>query len=244
MGVAITLTRACEMLVVSPSWVPELNTQAEDRIHRIGQHRPVRVRYLRADHPLDWRIFQVIQAKRALVAASVGASAVAQGALGSVAAPDLSGLDAPAADPVAHAAVGVDDLLVDLLRELADAQTRGDTAKIRRASLDRATRAIASRGLPIATDDAGEARAACGVTETWAESSVIQLAGDDPDRAAEENGVGFSKADVFLGHALAASLRAGLGLTELEWGVTIAICRRYPRQVGRPVDAAARPDGE
>lgn len=242
MGVAVTLTRACEMLVVSPSWVPELNAQAEDRIHRIGQERPARVRYLRADHPLDWRIFEVIRVKRALVAASVGASAVSEGGVGPAASADLSGLDARPSVDAAAATTDRDAALDDLLRELADARARGDVAKIRRASLDRATRAVASRGLAIRVEDAGDARDPVGPTEIWAAIAIAQLAGCDPDRASEANGVGFNKADGALGHALAASLRVGLGLTELEWGVAIAICRRYPRQVGRPADPGSAPE--
>jgi SWI/SNF-related matrix-associated actin-dependent regulator 1 of chromatin subfamily A len=46
MGVGFTLTRARQGLTVEPSWVPGINEQMEDRIHRITQTDKVFWRYL------------------------------------------------------------------------------------------------------------------------------------------------------------------------------------------------------
>ncbi|NIT75627.1 MAG: SWF/SNF helicase family protein, partial [Thermoplasmata archaeon] len=41
-GVAITLTRANQVVMLEPDWSPEVNVQAIKRVHRISQERPVR----------------------------------------------------------------------------------------------------------------------------------------------------------------------------------------------------------
>ena len=66
--------------------------------------------------------------------------------------------------------------------------------------------------------------------EEWAAEGLITLAGLDPDRAAEENGMGFSKTDGEFGHSLAQQL--GRGLTEAQWAVAIRMLKRYHRQIG------------
>ncbi len=78
-GVAITLTRASNEIFVDREPVPALNEQAEDRCFRMGQKRAVLVRILVARHPLDERIMEIIEGKRALVAATVEAARVLPG---------------------------------------------------------------------------------------------------------------------------------------------------------------------
>lgn len=73
-GVAITLTRACHALFVDLEWSPALNSQAEDRICRIGQTRPCVITVLVADHPLDARVNELLLGKRELIDASVDAA--------------------------------------------------------------------------------------------------------------------------------------------------------------------------
>jgi SNF2 family DNA or RNA helicase len=70
-GVAVTLTRSCNMVFVDREWTPALNVQAEDRISRIGQDRPVLITILVADHPLDERVTELTTAKQMLINASV-----------------------------------------------------------------------------------------------------------------------------------------------------------------------------
>lgn len=73
-GVAITLTRAHQVIFVDREFTPALNAQAEDRVCRIGQSRGVIVTTLVADHQLDKRLNDIVQAKTALIAASVDAA--------------------------------------------------------------------------------------------------------------------------------------------------------------------------
>ncbi|XP_075084234.1 ATP-dependent helicase rhp16-like [Nicotiana tabacum] len=42
-GVAINLTVASHVFLMDPWWNPAVERQAQDRIHRIGQHKPVRI---------------------------------------------------------------------------------------------------------------------------------------------------------------------------------------------------------
>ena len=70
-GTALTLTKATVALFVDQAWTPAANMQAEDRIYRVGQTRPVRIIVLSTTHPLDRRVNQLLVAKRALIAASI-----------------------------------------------------------------------------------------------------------------------------------------------------------------------------
>ena len=71
-GVGITLTQAADVVFVDRAYTPALNLQAEDRVSRIGQTKPVLVRDLVADHPLDELVDNLLRRKQALVDASVG----------------------------------------------------------------------------------------------------------------------------------------------------------------------------
>ncbi len=73
-GVAITLTRACNSLFVDREWTPAINSQAEDRVYRIGQDRPVMITTLVANHPLDERVTELTMEKQDLIDASVDAA--------------------------------------------------------------------------------------------------------------------------------------------------------------------------
>lgn len=55
-GVGLTLTRSDTALFAETDWTPANVVQAEDRIHRIGQHRPVTCTTVIAENTLDARI--------------------------------------------------------------------------------------------------------------------------------------------------------------------------------------------
>lgn len=74
-GVAITLTRASRMILVDLEWTPGINSQAEDRIHRIGQGRSCLYQHLVLTHPLEARIWDLLREKRDMVAHTVEAAA-------------------------------------------------------------------------------------------------------------------------------------------------------------------------
>jgi hypothetical protein len=73
-GVAITLTKACNVLFIDLKPTPGLNAQAEDRVCRIGQTRPVTITILVANHMLDDRISRIINKKQRLIDATVEAA--------------------------------------------------------------------------------------------------------------------------------------------------------------------------
>lgn len=55
-GIAITLTAADQVGIVEEDWVPANNAQAIMRVHRIGQTRPVNVRFFRMKNSIDQKI--------------------------------------------------------------------------------------------------------------------------------------------------------------------------------------------
>lgn len=75
-GVAITLVRSHQALMVDMNWVPDLNRQAEDRICRIGQDRGVIITRLVASHVVDQKLTERLHQKQMLIDATVNASAV------------------------------------------------------------------------------------------------------------------------------------------------------------------------
>lgn len=70
-GVAITLTRASNVLFCDRAWTPALNEQAEDRCNRIGQTRGVLVEVLVAAKTIDERVEEIIEEKCAIIRESV-----------------------------------------------------------------------------------------------------------------------------------------------------------------------------
>ncbi len=62
-GTAITLTSAHNVVFVEQDWVPGNNAQAAMRCHRIGQTKPVFVRFLGLANSIDEKIAQVLKKK-------------------------------------------------------------------------------------------------------------------------------------------------------------------------------------
>ena len=63
-GVGVTLTAACDVIMVEASWVPSENEQCIDRLHRIGQSRGVVVHYLIVKDSIDATVLRVAARKR------------------------------------------------------------------------------------------------------------------------------------------------------------------------------------
>jgi SWI/SNF-related matrix-associated actin-dependent regulator 1 of chromatin subfamily A len=65
----ITLTRASNVAFLELEWTPALHDQAEDRVHRIGQHDSVTAWYLLAADTIDETMATLIERKRGIIAA-------------------------------------------------------------------------------------------------------------------------------------------------------------------------------
>lgn len=70
-GVGLNLQRACHALFVERIWTPSGMVQAEDRIHRLGQTRPVTITYIDAADTVDEDIAHVLSQKQRLIDAVV-----------------------------------------------------------------------------------------------------------------------------------------------------------------------------
>lgn len=66
-GVGITLHRASDSLILERDWSPARMLQVEDRLHRIGQSKPVVITYLDAADTVDEHIGEVLAAKQLLI---------------------------------------------------------------------------------------------------------------------------------------------------------------------------------
>lgn len=66
-GTGITLTASDDIVFVEASFVPGENAQARDRIYRIGQERPCRVRFVALDGTVDKIIMRVLRRKTAAI---------------------------------------------------------------------------------------------------------------------------------------------------------------------------------
>ena len=62
-GVGITLTASQNMIVNDYDWVPANHSQAEDRIHRIGQQKKVNINYVYANSTFDENITNLLEQK-------------------------------------------------------------------------------------------------------------------------------------------------------------------------------------
>jgi len=78
-GTGLTLTAADHVFLVDPWWNPQVEAQAADRAHRIGQDKPVFIYRLVAQGTVEERILALQEKKRALFEAALegGAGAAA-----------------------------------------------------------------------------------------------------------------------------------------------------------------------
>jgi hypothetical protein len=68
-GQGITLTRASNVAFLDLEWTPAMHDQAEDRVHRIGQHDAVTAWYLLAADTIDETMVDLMARKRGIVGA-------------------------------------------------------------------------------------------------------------------------------------------------------------------------------
>jgi SNF2 family DNA or RNA helicase len=65
-GVGINLTRATHCIIADPSWNPGVEEQAMNRIHRIGQSRPVTITRLLCPGTVDEEVDKLAEFKKGL----------------------------------------------------------------------------------------------------------------------------------------------------------------------------------
>jgi SWI/SNF-related matrix-associated actin-dependent regulator 1 of chromatin subfamily A len=235
-GVAITLTRASQMIFVSKEFTPALNEQAEDRIVRIGQTRGCVITSLYSDHPIDARLDELLAVKRKIIDASVNASGVGD---------DVEPYQIPDIDFDNLAAEAAEEARkADEARALAGERVKlieGEKAKAaeeqerqRREALELIRKGTIHKlpeGWNLTENPAR--RLACNAREAWAAGALVTLTDLDPDRARARNDVGFNASDGGMGHRMTFEVLVE-GLTDKQWLLAIALCTKYWRQVGRP----------
>ncbi|KAJ7896017.1 DNA repair protein rad16 [Mycena olivaceomarginata] len=80
-GVALNLTEASRVYLMDSWWNPAVEYQAMDRIHRLGQRRPVKAVKLVVEDSIESRIVQLQEKKSAMVDATLSADDSAMGRL-------------------------------------------------------------------------------------------------------------------------------------------------------------------
>ncbi|KAK0548686.1 DNA repair protein rad16 [Tilletia horrida] len=80
-GVALNLTEASRVYLMDPWWNPSVEMQAADRIHRIGQHRPIIVKRMIIENSIEARIVELQNKKSAMIEAAIGKDDSAMGRL-------------------------------------------------------------------------------------------------------------------------------------------------------------------
>lgn len=80
-GVALNLTEASRVYLMDSWWNPAVEYQAMDRIHRLGQRRPVQAIKLVVEDSIESRIVQLQEKKSAMVDATLSTDESAMGRL-------------------------------------------------------------------------------------------------------------------------------------------------------------------
>lgn len=80
-GVALNLTVASHVFLMDPWWNPAVEQQAQDRIHRLGQYKPIRVVRFVIENTIEERILRLQEKKHLVFEGTVGGSSEALGRL-------------------------------------------------------------------------------------------------------------------------------------------------------------------
>ncbi|GAB2215035.1 hypothetical protein Drorol1_Dr00019409 [Drosera rotundifolia] len=80
-GVALNLTVASHVFLMDPWWNPAVERQAQDRIHRIGQHKPIRTVRFVIEDTIEERILKLQEKKELVFEGTIGGSQEALGKL-------------------------------------------------------------------------------------------------------------------------------------------------------------------
>lgn len=203
-GVGLTLTRAWKAIFVDLDWTPALNSQAEDRICRIGQTKPCEIVRLVSDHVLDQHILELISNKIQLFSAAIDQKVV----------------------PVQVKAVEGEtdeqfEARMKAAQEHLDAQSQEDMRVVAKGKVERVlSREMSRKGrdfkMPEMTDALVE----------QIESNLEKMLGMC-DGAKEKDNMGFNKPDAMISRWLYAN---GLDKVESQQCAYLMLLR-YPKQV-------------
>ncbi|KAL9265971.1 DNA repair protein RAD16-like protein [Drosera capensis] len=80
-GVALNLTVASHVFLMDPWWNPAVERQAQDRIHRIGQYKPIRTVRFVIEDTIEERILKLQEKKELVFEGTIGGSQEALGKL-------------------------------------------------------------------------------------------------------------------------------------------------------------------
>uniref|UniRef100_A0A5B7BR46 Putative DNA repair protein RAD16 n=1 Tax=Davidia involucrata TaxID=16924 RepID=A0A5B7BR46_DAVIN len=80
-GVALNLTVASHVFLMDPWWNPAVEQQAQDRIHRIGQYKPIRIVRFVIEKTIEERILKLQEKKELVFEGTLGGSSEALGKL-------------------------------------------------------------------------------------------------------------------------------------------------------------------
>ena len=72
---------AWQVIIHDLDWNPQLDRQAEDRAHRLGQHKPIRAVRFVVRNTVEERILRLQDKKRLVFEGTVGGDAAALGQL-------------------------------------------------------------------------------------------------------------------------------------------------------------------
>ncbi|GER53237.1 DNA repair helicase rad5 [Striga asiatica] len=76
-GVALNLTAASHVFLMDPCWNPAVERQAQDRIYRIGQHKPIQIFRFIIENTVEERILKMQEKKELMFEGTVGGSSEA-----------------------------------------------------------------------------------------------------------------------------------------------------------------------
>lgn len=80
-GVALNLTEASRVYLMDPWWNPSVELQGMDRIHRLGQHRPIVMTRMIIENSIESRIVELQQKKSNMINAALSDDDSAMGRL-------------------------------------------------------------------------------------------------------------------------------------------------------------------
>ncbi|OLL25632.1 ATP-dependent helicase rhp16 [Neolecta irregularis DAH-3] len=76
-GVALNLTEASQVFIMDPWWNPSVEWQSGDRVHRIGQTRPVKITRLVIENSIESRIIELQMKKENMIRSTIDADEAA-----------------------------------------------------------------------------------------------------------------------------------------------------------------------